>query len=177
MPAVELTLRWTPLELRTLANRITLLPMIEATGHLDWLRESDGFGSCVLIDRESTETPSAVFVFNTGEIWSIDTAYLSFETDAIYISEMEKCYNRCLRDYSEFLRNLGVNPPYCWEAGITGAKDRRLARGTFAGFVEPKCVSTSIAREGIYDGEQLPEKALLPFFGAIYEDAGIRRPG
>lgn len=149
--------------------------------NLNVLRAEDGIAICPLLTPDAGDTTSVAFVFNTGEIWSIDCTMLVYNA-AGNIPYLEKLLIDRLQDYALLLSSLGINPPYRWIAGVTGVKDRRLeippAPGhmVMAGWYGPRCLSDTIVKEGIYDGSHSPAASLLPIFNAIFDSCGVPRP-
>jgi hypothetical protein len=84
------------------------------------LRAPDGIGCCNLPTDEDRETNSLAFVFETGEVWAIDTWLLSAHPTFLLVGEMEKEWPKRLIDYTSLLRRLGLHPPYQWIAGLVG---------------------------------------------------------
>lgn len=147
-----------------------------------FLRAEDGFGICTLASHDDSETSSVAFAFETGEIWSIDTFLLGYDPTKLFIGEIEKQFSDRLKDYSRFLAALEISPPYRWIAGIEGVDGRRLevpirpGHMQIPGWLGEECRKKEIEREGAYDGAQSPVSALMPFFMAVYDACGTRRP-
>jgi hypothetical protein len=141
---------------------------------LSFLRARDGFG--VYFAVGATETSSVAFAFWTGEIWSIDTGLLASCPNDLPQPLLEKAFSEHLRGYALFLQGLGINPPYCWVAGVTDVNGRRLElpNRSFSG---PLCLAETITDEGTYDLEQKPAAASQPFFEEIFAECGMPRRG
>ncbi|OQW32618.1 MAG: hypothetical protein A4E19_04445 [Nitrospira sp. SG-bin1] len=178
--------KWTPRELKEVAiagNTLNLLPLVESKGY-SFLRAEDGWGafdSSGQIDEQQKrrEASSIVFAFDTGEIWTIDTEVLARNSD--WIPFIQKYFNKRLSGYAQFIKALGVLPPYHWIAGITGVKGRKLVVPQMSGFVNiggeaPVCVSDNIEVEGVYNDGQAPAEVLIPFYAALFEKCGIEHP-
>jgi hypothetical protein len=139
-------------------------------------------GMCSLLAPEARDTTSVAFAFETGEVWSVDTSLLFYDSTRLFVGEIEKLFNERLDDCARFLAALGLEPSYHWIAGITGVKDRRLEiplqPGTMrgVGWPGPQCLADTITEEGEYDGKQPPSSALSPFFEAIFAKCGVKRP-
>jgi hypothetical protein len=82
MPTVDPGKRWPAHELRqhALPNGPFDLQAFVTEG-IYLLRAEDGIGICSLITPDARETTSVVFVFETGEIWSIDTTLLAYSSN------------------------------------------------------------------------------------------------
>jgi hypothetical protein len=135
-----------------------------------------------LLSQDARETGSVAFVFQTGEVWAVDTLLLAAAPDDLVVVDMEKLFNQRLQEYGRFLTRLGLQPPYYWIAGITGVKNRRL-RYPPPGQMwwdpsrsGPQCLSETVEKNAEYDGEQAPNSALQPFFRAIFDACGVPRP-
>jgi hypothetical protein len=180
MPCFDVLKTWSIADLRQAAiygSRFNLMPFI----HNDWanLSAEDGFG-VYLTWPERHETSSVAFAFETGEIWSIDTAILGISRDAIYFGTISEVYIEGLQNYSRFLAGLGVTPPYQWMAGLEGVKGRRLKvpppPNHTSLFPGPTCLADGMTAEGTYDCKESPISALVPFFRAIFRKCGIDLP-
>ncbi len=179
MPSAPTGRIWTPRELKEIAQNkgggLIFLPLTHGRG-LDWLRAEDGWGiysSSNTKDKKDKqiEILNIAFAFQTGEIWSVDTALLDW--DLKRIPSFEKYFNNEFNGYIHFLEALGVIPPYHWAAGITGIKGRQLISVGQSG---PLCLSDTIEDEGIYKNGLKPSEALRPFYEKVFEKCGIKRP-
>ena len=86
------------------------------------VRGRDGFG---MIDTLGREMASAVvYVFNSGELWTIDTAYLACAPEVVLLDESS--FESALLSGAAVLGKLGLIPPYDWIAGLEGVQGRRL---------------------------------------------------
>jgi len=60
--------------------------------------------------------------------------------------------------YARFIENLGIQPPYRWIAGLEGVARTTLevpVRLEYSHpFLEPACVSPTVAEGGLYDGAE-----------------------
>ena len=146
------------------------------------VRATDGVGYCSLIRPEDQETNSVAFIFETAEVWAIDTWLLGQHSSEIFIGELEEHWPARLKGYAALLNRLGLKAPYRWIAGATGLNNRRLQYPTpggqmrFVGWQGPQCLVDQIVTEGTYEAEQSPKNALMTFFEAIYHKCGMRRP-
>jgi len=187
MPSNSPGRTWSPHELREVAQRnngLRLHPLAYGTG-LDWLRAEDGWGVYNPPGKTDDKTAllsvnAIVFVFQTGEIWSVDTALLEFTSDRLPFIEPQ--FNAHFDEYRQFLDDLGMHRPYNWIAGITGVKGRRLnypappGQQWFGRDGGPLCLSESIEDRGVIkEGQSAPE-ALRSFYRKIFEKCGRERP-
>jgi hypothetical protein len=144
------------------------------------LLAEDGFGLYAPTKSGASETSSVAFVFETGEIWSVDTTLLAFAPDRLMYVEIERRYTTCLEGYSRFFQSLGVTPPYRWICGFEGVKKRRLAAPPPPNHINigpgPLCLADVITAEGTYDIKETPTAALLPFFELIFQKCAKSRP-
>lgn len=128
MPKNDPGKKWATYELKNIVTQdaVKLLPIIHSTTGYSYLRAEDGAGMYAVHSRDTQEVHSIAFAFETGEIWSVDTTLLSYATDRIFSTEIDRSYISGLQNYSRFLQSLGVKPPYLWIAGLVGIKGRYL---------------------------------------------------
>jgi hypothetical protein len=186
MPTVNPQREWPTRELRRIAlEKSHLLPLISPAGGYSYLRSSDGEGMYRAKgdkpESKSMTVDSVAFVFKTGEIWSVETALLSFDTDKLYGTDIENAFVRGLGNYALFLKELGINPPFHWKAGLIGTKGRHLGYPAPPGQAwlreqGPVCATDQMEAEGLLEEGQNPATALLPFFEKIFEECGRERP-
>jgi hypothetical protein len=182
MPAFDPGERWTAEELRdaTRAGSFLLQPLIWS--RICTLRAPDGIACCNLPTDEDRETNSLAFIFETGEVWAIDTWLLSTKPPLLLVGEIEKEWTKLLIDYTSLLRLLGLHSPYRWIAGLVGVNHWRLqypprpSQMWIPGWQGPECLADEIIVERTCETEQEIATALLPFFEEIYRRCGIRRP-
>lgn len=191
MPSTNLEKKWTTGELKTLAMQgtIHLLPLIHSGGSsYSFLRASDGEGMYrvgSVIEGQSSaphtvRVDSVAIAFRTGEIWSVETALLAYKKDRIFNTDLEKNFAGGAENYREFLKKLGINPPFHWKAGLIGVRGRHLGYEPQPGYAwmgpGPICSADLIEAEGTIEEGQNTLTALLPFFKKIFEECGIVRP-
>ncbi len=164
-------------------NLSNLMPIINGAGGYSWLRAEDGIGvyrggGSENKEQKSIHVDSIAFAFETGEIWSIDTAYLTYMKDSIPF--LEGYFVESFKKYKLFLQGLGINAPYKWIAGVTGVKGRHLQYPIQSGYGRvgdgPICATDTIQVEGKFEDKQSVEESLLPFFKKIFEKCGLARP-
>lgn len=144
---------------------------------LHGIRAGDGFGQYMLLPTKENLTHSVAFAFETGEVWSVDTALLIRKN---VLPFLEPYFAARFEDYATYLSSLGMEPPYDWICGLSGIKDFRLKVPVREGHVwpwdDPQCLVPEIIKEGNYDGKQTATSALLPFFELIFDKCGLPRP-
>jgi hypothetical protein len=180
MPARDLEQRWTVRELTDKAMNTTrplVTPLVWGHPGCSVLRAEDGFGVFQMHPREqesrskSIKTESVVFVFRTGEIWTIDISTLRPRPDVLVFRQDR--FIEALQNYGAFLFSLGIKPPYRWEAGLVGVKGRFLNPERYAPLgTGDKCVADQITGQGLYSPDQNPTEVLHEFFMNVLENCG-----
>ena len=192
MPLIDIGKKWTTGELKTEAMKgnINLLPLIRSSGSgYSLLRAEDGEGyyrggsvTGTQSDQSNTiKTDSVAFAFRSGEVWSIETALLAYDKDKIYYTDLEKVFVQSIGNYREFLKQLGIELPLQWKAGLVGVRGRHLGYPSAPNHYwtghGPVCAADLIEVEGIIESnEQSSLTTLMPFFEKIFEECGIGRP-
>ncbi len=180
MPDIDPKKSWTIRELDEHAlrtNQLNLAPIYDGYPGSSKLRAQDGFG--IFPASPDGATPSIAFAFRTGEIWSIDTAILA---DPNTVPFVEGNLTQRLRDYSTFLTEIGIEPPYRWMCGMEGIANRHLYFPLQPGYISidrkgPLCLADNIIKEGTFNpDEDDPRAALRPFFEAVFEECNMQRP-
>ena len=181
MPTLDPKRTWTAMELKQAGHLgVALQPFIFSS--LFIVRAEDGIGACNLLTPDASETNSVAFVFETGEVWAIDTWVLGTDPTRIVVTELEKGWVQHLKNYAEFLSRLGLPGPYRWIAGVSGVAHRRLAylpapgKNWLPDRLGPECLAEQIVNEGFYSRGQSAASALLPFFELIFRKSGLPRP-
>jgi hypothetical protein len=182
MPTSDPAKTWTARELRDASRtgQVVLEPFIWSGLYM--LRAADGIGYCNLLYQDDQETNSVAFIFETGEVWAVDTWLLGTHASELFVDELEKHWTKRLKAYSTVLGRLGLGAPYRWVAGLTGVNRRRLqypppqGQMRFPDWQDPECLSEQIVIQGAYDPEQSAISALMPFFELIYHKCGLPRP-
>jgi hypothetical protein len=148
-------------------------------GDIGFVRADDGFGVYARFREEDAETNSVAFVFETGEIWAIDTGMLSIASQLVYFGEMQNAMCGVLPHYTRFLHNLGIEPPFRWIAGLDGIKGRQLdvqPPGEGISRLGEAFLKNRIVGHGSYDGAQEPHIALGPFFREVFKRSSMEYP-
>lgn len=187
MPTTTPHKRWTTRELLQRGQENSNLSSLRLVpGGYSYVRASDGHGVYRVRGAETEAdqrrtTDSVTFAFRTGEVWSVDVAYLAYDEKQIFYSEIEETFVKAAGRYRQFLKSLGIPGPYRWIAGLIGAKGRHLAYPprpgySWLGMAGPICAVDRIEASGMLADEQSPLEALRPFFDQIFEECGIERP-
>jgi hypothetical protein len=141
------------------------------------IRAEDGFGMCPSYLENGTITTTLAFVFESGEVWSVDTDYLRYGQTIPFIEEI---FVARLQGYVRFLQSLGIQPPYKWSCGMVGVKGYRLyvpvPNGHYRLGPGPLCLKDTIQKSGTVDGDESAQSALYPFFREIFDRCGVPRP-
>lgn len=159
-----------------------LLPL--SWGNMQYLHAEDGMGAFATADPVNIppKTDSIAFAFNTGELWSIDTSELGVAAGKrhLYFSSIARTLVPKLREYGQFLRVIGVEPPLKWVAGIEGVKGWRLQVPPPPNHISissgDTCFKDVVEADGIYDPAQPPAVALIPFFTRLFRACGKAMP-
>jgi hypothetical protein len=170
---------WSVDELHTNATRGNLPLQPFSWTSLNYLRAEDGFGTYSTSGIRESETNSAAFAFETGEVWGVDTSLLSANSlKHLHFLAIAQALLKGLSNYGAFLHNLGVEPPFDWIAGLEEVKGWKLQlptqnQGMFSG---NSCLSRIITANGSYDLEHTPGVALRPFFNQLFRKCATQCP-
>jgi hypothetical protein len=148
-----------------------------------YIRAEDGFGiyrdTARNAEGEQLVSPGITFAFGSGEVWSIETAWIKKDGALPFA---EKQYAQALDSYAKYLQLLGINGPFKWVAGMQGIKGLPFNYPVQSGYVRlkdrgPKCLADTIVIRGTYDpAKESAQAALLPFFGKLFAKCGLERP-
>src|SRR5262249_12797505 len=122
-----------------------------------------------------------MFAFTTGEIWCVDTTLLNLMGHKhLYFQQIARSLVANFRGYGQFLKCLGIEPPFKWIAGIEGVKGWKLQvpapSNHFHLSPGKPCLSETVSAEGLYDLQQSPQLALRPFFNQLFRKCGLTMP-
>jgi len=181
MPHVDTGHRFGVMELAKAVKdqRSLLLPILRSYSGFDFLRAVDGFGTCAVLSRDGTETPGVVMIFQTGEIWSVDTYLLTAGDRGIPF--LEPIFKDALKNYVSFLQRLSIPPPYRWIAGVEDIQGKGLyyPPPPQQRFILPgpygKCLTDIISYEGTFNSGDTPVEVLRPFFKKLFDNFGRER--
>jgi hypothetical protein len=174
MPLHQSDTTYSATELRELVRKQAPRPM-DFNSYNTWglLRADDGFGYFAIDSNDApVQSPAMVFVFESGELWAINSRVISVMREVPYIPDE---FTGQLDRLASFLRDqLGVSRPYRWIAGIEGVKERPLVAGQrVVGFPTGHCVADVITEQGIYSEGESTALSLRPFFTKILEKCGV----
>ena len=160
--------------LRELMRRRFPMPM-DSNSYNSWgfVRADDGFGCFAITSNDKpVQSPAVVFVFESGELWSINSAVIPNMREVPYLPSE---FVRQLAELGTFLHDgLGVQGTYRWVAGIEGVKNRPLQIGaSIIGRARGYCVADVIQDEGLYNYGESLIVTLQPFFLKILEKCGV----
>ena len=129
----------------------------------------------------SPETDSIAFAFNTGELWSIDTSVLRMAAKKrhLYFLDIARTLVPKLREYGQFLRSLGIQPPFKWIAGLEGVKGWRLQVPPPPNHISTSpgdtCFRDVVEADGTYDPAQPPAMAGCYCSSLSFSEGAARR--
>jgi hypothetical protein len=183
MPTVIPSRVWQVTELKKAATQDGFIrPLINGWPEFNFLRGADGFGVYAPLNAARNITSAVVFAFKTGEVWSIDSYILEAMSahGKNAIPDLEKDFQRALKEYSDFLLRLGAEAPFRWIAGMENLKGRGVIdpTGRLAGFRGPRghCMSDVVVEEGLHHPDDPPAKSIEPFFVKLFDSCGVERP-
>jgi hypothetical protein len=158
-------------EIERYAPKLALLPFYEPGSSIGGVRGPDGFG--FYRDNGLDPVPSLVYAFTDGEIWSINTLYLTIDLELIFLEEekLVKSLDQCV----DYLKSLGILGPYRWVAGLEGIRDRYLCVDAF-GRKRGLCQVDIIESEGVFKSGDNSQQVLEGFFEEVFDKCGLDRP-
>lgn len=182
MPGRDPGRKWPVADVRKVATERGLaMPLCNAPGGYGYMRAHDGFG-VYRSDSPPDITCDVVFLFATGEIWTIDAYYLQAAAHANAIPFVEPDFAKALKSYGELLTRLGVTPPFTWIAGMENVKGRGLdipsRSGNYSLPSGPRgrCLVDTVVEEGYHSPGDAPTTSLRPFFTRLFDSCGLERP-
>jgi hypothetical protein len=176
MPTSSIGRSWEPLELRQLLGGVAFLTVcyhIQGSMGLINLRGDDGYGisPATGVHLANKLVGSLAYIFETGEIWSIDTLLLA-HANSMPIADM-KLYES-LESYGNILwSKFAVEGDLHWIAGVEGVKGRsaNAARSLFPN--QHPCTADVIEADGTYSRGQSAYDAIEPFMQKIRSKCGL----
>jgi len=173
MPQQPLDTRLRITDLQRLVPELATCPLFAAYSNVLSVRGGDGAGLCLPLGEGPS--PSLVFVFTDGEIWTIDTFAPRAQPQLILLDE--QAFTKSLKQCAAFLNDrLNVLGPYRWVAGMEGVKDRSLPLpNDQLGRTRGPCTVDPIEVAGVFTLEQDPATILEPFFEEVFESCGVAR--
>jgi hypothetical protein len=152
-----------------------VLPLNASVGSYGYLRREDGFGIYEDLSGKGIVS-SILYLFTTGEIWTIDTYEIQSRANLVILRE--DSFKDALVQCAGTLRRLGIEPPYNWIAGMEGVQGRYLGVVGMQ-MREPgfgPCSVPLIQSEGGYSPPESAADALRPFFETVFESFATDRP-
>lgn len=182
MPELHPGREWLVADVRKVATEGGVaMPLCQAVGGYGYVRAHDGFG-VYRTDNPPNSTCDIVFLFTTGEIWTVDSYYLQAAAHANAIPFVEDDFRKALKAYSELLTRRGVAPPFAWIAGMENIKGRGLYVPSRPGYspifpgARGKCLVDAVVVEGRHSPGDAPANSLKPFFNKLFDSCGLERP-
>jgi hypothetical protein len=184
MPSRALNESWSPDRLQRVATEGPLLsPITNNWQGYSFIRSHEGFGIYSVDGSQRNLAEAAVFVFTTGEIWTIDAYTLGATKQENLIPPLESEFRRTMASYGNFMSDkLGIEPPFKWTAGMDGLKGRGLYippppnRTSWQRSPAGKCQLDTIEGAGSYSPGESTAECLKPFFTKLYDSCGLSRP-
>lgn len=143
-------------------------------------RGPDGVGYFSGLDEALHSVQSMAYVFDTGQIWATDLWLLAASGNAFPLITIMQCLCVGLERYSTLLKNLGVEPPYRWIAGVDQVKGRKAdGPNQLAALLSPgghECMVPLIKESGMYDGVEPVTKTLRRLERQLYRKCGLEPP-
>jgi hypothetical protein len=183
MPTVDPGKQWSIDELERAANSPPIQPVSRGWSGFNYVRGSDGYGVYAVTNGDPSSALAVVFVFTSGEVWSIDTYWLRPHSDGkkIVPAYAEGDFRRALVEYGSLLERLEIPAPYKWTAGMEKLKERILYLPTRPGYQrlfqshDGECMEDDVVETGLYSPGDAPGLSLKPFFAKLYESCGVSR--
>ena len=179
MPAFAQPRSWRIVELTSiLVTQGKTFPPLGPWRSLSYLRGLDGIGTFAHIDTNPTNTSSVAYLFQSGEVWGVNTRLLENREQ---LPNVERTFTQFFnRAIAHLQRDLGVAGPYRWIAGIEDTKNRKFHPLASPGkeFYPSvwTCTKPEISGEGVHIASDPAHLALVPFFEEIFDACGLARP-
>jgi hypothetical protein len=119
-------------------------------------------------------------VFFTGEIWGLNRHFMRFSEDfkrnIIPSLPFEQTYFDTMQRYLEYLQKIRCQPPFAFEAGLTGCNNYWLARdyGLALGPIRQNKIEFEYLLRDVT--ESTVHDCLLKFFEHVYNHTPNARP-
>jgi hypothetical protein len=157
--------------LETTVQGIAVLPLYEASAPPSLIWNSDGAGWARAFDAQPS--PNTAFMFNDGEIWTINTLFFKFYPDLIFLQEGH--YAETLKQCAVHLDRIGIKGPYRFVAGIEGIEGLYLPAPHSNVRGAGPCTVNIVEEPGLFNVGDDPADALEPFFAEIFDKCRARR--
>ncbi len=191
LPEFDSGRRWSSIELKKAATQsgFLLVQLMDGYSDLGFVRSGDGFGVFGMTGDRSI-TPAVSFIFETGEIWSVDTYIVGAMKEhakssgqrLVGIPYFEDRFKFSLHSFRQLLTRMGLGPQFRWIAGIEGIKDCGVFYPARAGqyFLVPNPHGRSLVDKvwetGMINESDTPASALKPFFTKLFNSYNVERP-
>jgi DNA-binding XRE family transcriptional regulator len=189
MPEFDSGRRFSATALKNAATQsgFPLVQLIDGCSNLGFVRGADGFGVFGMIGDRSL-APTVSFIFDTAEIWSIDTLTVNAMKPATGGWDQsgmvcpEDRFKYATHWFRELLRRLGLHPPLRWVVGMEGIKNTGLYYAPPVGRYFPvsaphgRALVDVVCETGIMNEADTPASALQPFFQKVFNVFGLERP-
>lgn len=153
-----------------------------------WLRHDTGLSTSneqghIVFRPQGSHGPNIVALtqtFFSGEIWGLNRHFMRFSDDfkrmIVPSLPFEQTYFDTLQRYVNFATQLGLSPPFVFEAGLAGANDFWLARdyGLAIGPIRQNAIAFERTLTDIEDATL--SDCLLKFFERVYDHTPHARP-
>jgi hypothetical protein len=177
MPAYDPKQTWFAATIRNLWKRQNpLLAPLQPWKGTDFgvLMSTDGWGVYDIDPSRKNITSSAIFIFETGEIWSVNT-YAIAANDGIPF--FHTVMTTALMDYGAFImKNFNITPPFKVLISVDRVKGQRLLMADSRGLFLPTggiCQLPSIQQETEFTPGDSAYRALWPFFQKLVGRCGL----
>lgn len=192
LPRLDPGRRWSIVELKKAATQggFPLVQLIDGYPDLGFVRGVDGFGVFAVGDDRS-KTTAVSYIFETGEIWSVDTYIIDAVKRAAQeqqpsarpgIPYLEDRFKAAIYSFRILLVKLGLPPQFQWIAGVEGIKDCGVYFPAPTGHYFPVPVPRgpslveAVSETGAFDDTDTPATALKPFFKKMFNSFATERP-
>lgn len=174
-PKMMQTRRWKSVELKPLViSGIAPLGTHDLQVQRSYFRSDDGYGSCVII-HEDNVADSVAIIFDTGELWAVDTFGLQTQADLVV---EKRRWHAAISGYLKFIRlKLEIKGPLAWSAGFDGVIGRKLNLGAPPTAIYnligmgPRSAKDVIEAQGIINNDNVGE-VLIPLLEEILDAFG-----
>jgi hypothetical protein len=128
MPTCDPGRTWSVAELERAMKQPLLHPLSRDWHGFGFLRGPDGYGVYATFADAREKARALVYTFTTGELWTVDTYWLESlrGENRNTVPNVDQQFRQTLKDYADFMRNLGIKPSYRWVAGMEDLKGRDL---------------------------------------------------
>jgi transcriptional regulator with XRE-family HTH domain len=190
LPGYDSGRRWLPVELKKVATQsgFPLVQLVDGYADLGFVRGADGFGVYALLGGDRANTPAVSFIFETGEIWSVDTYIIDAvkrDTDAGVrrgIPYLEDRFKFAIHSFRILFNRLELHSPLQWVAGVEGIEGCGIYYPAPAGHYFPipvpygPALKDRVYETGVLNEDDTPASALKPFFKKLFGAFNIERP-